>query len=119
MEQPKSAEPQRVVIDHVRHVVEIDGEPVPYWISEGGPTTEPYGKGETLVKFECFVIAKDIQVIGKPREHAEQPHAEPVACSSLFRRSPLSAAFLCTRSRGHDGKHGYAGVFWTDDEASA
>ncbi|KAB7755195.1 hypothetical protein [Mycolicibacterium mucogenicum] len=72
MERPKSCQPERVVIDHVRNVVEIDGEPVPYWIAEGGPTTEPLGEGETetLVKFECFVIAKDVQIIGKPREHA-------------------------------------------------
>lgn len=119
MERPKSAEPERVVIDHVRHVVEIDGEPVPYWIAEGGPTTEPLGKGETLVKFECFVIAKDVQVIGRQRERSEQPPVEAVACSSLFRRSAFSTTYLCSRSRGHDGKHGYAGVFWTDDDDEA
>lgn len=117
MERPKSAEPERVVIDHVRNVIEIDGEPVPYWIAEGGPTTEPCGYGETLVKFECFVLAKDVQVIGEPRE-SDKPH-EQVACSSLFRRSALSATYLCSRHRGHVGKHGYAGIFWTDDEASA
>ena len=88
MDRPKITEPQHVVIDHVRNVVEIDGEPVPYWIAKGGPTTEPLPAGETLVKFECFVIAKDVQIIGagqglllsgKPREHAEQPHTEAQA----------------------------------------
>lgn len=102
------------VVDHDQFLVEIDGEPVPYWIGECGPTTEPHGKGETLVKFECFVITKDVQVIGKSRDENEQSRAEAVACSAPFR-----STLLCSRPRGHEGKHGYAGIFWTDAEASA
>ena len=104
MQRPKSGEPQRVVIDQVRRVVEIDGEPVPYWISEGGPTTEPFGKGETLVKFECFVIANDVQIIGTPGR-----------CGVAFH---LDGTFQCTKPSGHDGQHGYAGIFWGNAEVS-
>ncbi|WP_100454753.1 hypothetical protein [Mycobacteroides abscessus] len=62
--------PASVVIDHERGVIEIDGQPVPYYVSEGGPTTEPIDarSGETLVTFQCFVVAKNVQIIGKLRQ---------------------------------------------------
>uniref|UniRef100_A0A8H2JGN3 Uncharacterized protein n=1 Tax=Mycolicibacterium mucogenicum DSM 44124 TaxID=1226753 RepID=A0A8H2JGN3_MYCMU len=42
--------------------------------------------------------------------------ASPFRCTSrLFAGIPDN--FFCTRNLGHDGKHGYAGIFWTDDEA--
>lgn len=104
MDRPKITEPQHVVIDHVRHVVEIDGEPVPYWIAEGGPTTEPCGDHETLVKFQCFVIAKDVQIIGTPGRCGVASH--------------LDGTFQCTKAREHDGQHGYAGIFWDNTEVS-
>lgn len=73
--QPAQGNPASVVIDHERHVIEIDGKPVPYYVGEGGPTTEPIGgpEGETLVTFGCFVIAQNVQIIGKPRQDGIQP----------------------------------------------
>lgn len=118
MEKPEKAEPETVVIDHDRNVIEVDGDPVPYWIAEGGPTTEPWAKGETLVKFECFVFAKDVQIIGKPRAKA-QPAPPVIKCPSLYRRSTLAEVHLCNQHRGHDGKHGNGRAVWTDEMASA
>lgn len=69
--QPAQGNPTSVVIDHERHVFEIDGQPVPYYVAETGPATEPIGGGETLVTFECFVVAQNVQIIGKPRQSGE------------------------------------------------
>lgn len=66
--QAAQGEPASVVIDYERNVIEIDGRPVPYYVSEGGPTTEPIGHGETLVTFECFLIAQNVQIIGRPHQ---------------------------------------------------
>lgn len=67
--QATQGNPASVVIDHERGLIEIDGHPVPYYVSEGGPTTEPIGgpEGETLVTFGCFVVAQNVQIIGKTR----------------------------------------------------
>lgn len=71
MHAPPQGNPTRVVIDHDRHVIEVDGQAVPYYVAEGGPTTEPIGGGETLVTFECFLVAQDVQIIGTPRNTGE------------------------------------------------
>lgn len=102
MERPKSCEPQQVVIDHDRGVIEIDGEPVPYWIAESGATTEEWSDG-TLVKFECFVFAKDVQVIGKPNE------------KKLARRLLDAAARLTDALAFARGPRGEV-LFLTDDQ---
>ncbi|WP_238407214.1 MULTISPECIES: hypothetical protein [unclassified Mycolicibacterium] len=117
MEKPAKAEAKTVVIDHDRGIVTIDGEPVPYYIAEGGPTTEPWG-GDTLVKFECLVFAKDVQIIGKPRAKT-QPAQPVIKCSSLYRGTVLQSPHLCDQPRGHAGEHGDSRVFWTDEMASA
>ncbi|MBE5440201.1 hypothetical protein [Mycobacteroides abscessus] len=68
MHAPPQGNPARVVIDHDRHVIEVDGQAVPYYVREGGPVTEPWSDGKTLVTFECFVVAQDVQTVGTPRK---------------------------------------------------
>lgn len=116
MEHPEKSNPETVVIDHERGIFTIDGDPVPYYIAEGSPTTEPWG-GETLVKLECFVFAKDVQIIGKPRAKA-QPAQPVIKCPSLYRGAVLQSPHLCDQPRGHAGEHGDSRVFWTDEQAA-
>lgn len=66
-ETPRKGQAACVVIDYERGTIEIDGETVPYYLAESGPTTEDWGDGEQLVTFTCFVLAKSVKSIGQPQ----------------------------------------------------
>ncbi|MDM3950370.1 hypothetical protein [Mycobacteroides abscessus] len=67
LETPRKGQADCVVIDYGRGTIEIDGETVPYYLAESGPTTEDWGDGEQLVTFTCFVLAKSVERIGDAR----------------------------------------------------
>ncbi|WP_162529513.1 hypothetical protein, partial [Mycolicibacterium sp. CBMA 360] len=46
------------------------------------------------------------------------PEFGTAQCASSWQAPASRQAYICTRPTGHGGRHGYAGMFWTDAEAT-
>ncbi|MCF3939910.1 hypothetical protein [Gordonia tangerina] len=57
----------RIVIDHAKGQVLVDGEPIPYPIREAAPTVTAEDGGLSIVDVPVFFICHNVDVIGRPR----------------------------------------------------